>query len=214
MFRTRSLRAALGLAVVLALGATACSDDDTASDAAEPTASTTADGIIEEDGVEVVEEVDDTYLISQDDRIDAFVTTAQEHFGDRYAGLSFHRDVDDDDQPVGPETITIHLVDATDADATWLQDQAVAVDEQWGSLVSVSNAALSTADLTEALRTVMERLGETGVEHGVEVDMANNRIVVNAPDLDAGQRDTIRQGLPEGSVVFADELVDEDEPAD
>lgn len=212
MFRTRTLRAALALAVVLALGTTACSDDDTAADDAEPTASTTVDGSVE-DGVEIVEEVDDTYRISQDERIDAFVTSAQDHFGDRYAGLSFHRDLDEDDEPVGPETLTIHLVEATDADRAWVRDQAVAVDERWGQLVEVANASLSTTDLTETLRTVLERMGETGVEHSVEIDMANNRLVVDAADLDAGQRDDIRRGLPEGSVVFADELADETEDA-
>jgi hypothetical protein len=205
--RRRHLMALFALCAV-ALAACSSSGDSDSSDDAVPTdeVETTTDG--EGLPIDIVDEEERDFGLAIDPRTDNLLDAARAHFGDRFAGSSF--DIPDD----GPPTMAVHVVDARDADRDWLRDQAAAIEPGWRELVDVVNAERSLDELTVLLETVMERLGAIEAESSLQLDLAGNRIIVNSPTFTPEQRDQVRDGLAPGSVVFTDEIVDEDDEED
>lgn len=208
--RTISPRTVLRLvAVALLVGATVvagCSDDDN-GDSEDASAGDTEVEESDEDAIEVVEdpEAQVDYGILADDRTEELVDAAREHFGDRWAGVSF--EVPDDE----PNRLIAHIVDLDeDADLGWLRARANEIDAEWDTLIGAVNATLSMEELRDLLETVLERMVEVGEPHSLEIDIANNRIVVTAETLDDDQREGLRGDLPPGSVAFSEEVAAEE----
>lgn len=211
----RRLLLALLTSVVLVLTA-ACGDDSedttstTADSTEDTTTSSTTEGTDDEADEEQVPVLPDPseerdYGIAGDERANELGEAATAHFGGRWAGVSFA--YPEDELPI----MRVHVVDPTDADRDWVREQAAAIEPSWADHVEVVAAVHSYAELSDAFRTVIERIGERGLALQVELDLAHNRLVIQDESVGSPVRDALRKDLPAGIVLFADEIpADED----
>ena len=201
----------LALAVLTAGG---CSDDDGDGSASTTVPEVEGDGpgaddadtdTTDGDEIPVLPEVERDFGIATDMRAGEITEAATEHFGDRWAGVSF--DIPDDDPPV----MRLHVVGPSDADREWVRELVESIEPGWVELVEVVGAEHSFETLTNALGFVIERMNELDLQLPVELDTAGNRVVINVTSVEPSVRDQIRGGLPVGIVLFADEVPDDED---
>jgi hypothetical protein len=203
----RLLFALLLAGALMALGA--CSDEgDGESAATTTTANPNGLDSDDEDGetsIPVLPEEERDFGIAADPRADEISAPAQEHFADRWAGTSF--DIPEDEPP----TMRLHVVAPTDDDRSWVRELVESVEPGWVALVRIVEAERSLGELRDLLTTIIERAADLGVSAPVQLDTAGNRILIADDSIAPDVRAQLREGLPEGSVVFPDEILDEDD---
>jgi hypothetical protein len=205
----RLLFVSLLVGALLALGA--CSDDDGDPGGAAPTTAPDdgeADEGEDETTIPVLPDEERDFGIAVDPRAEDISGPAQEHFAERWAGISF--DIPDDEPP----SMRLHVVGPTDDDRAWVRELVESVEPDWVELVEVVEAEWSLAELTDIFSTVLERAGELDLSVPLQLDTAGNRLLIADNSIAADVRSQLREGLPEGSVVFPDEIPDEDDEDD